>query len=131
MTQDVYLEILKDDLMKTIEFYGYNEEKIIFQHDNDPKHKAERVQDWLKDQEFQVLDWPAQSPDLNPIEHMWALLKRRLNEEPPAKGVNELWERVSEIWYNRITQEECLKVIHSMPDRIKSVLNAKGMWTKY
>ena len=62
---------------------------------------------------------------------MWALLKRRLNEQPPAKGVNELWERISEIWYNRITQDECLKVIHSMPERIKEVLKTNGKWTRF
>ena len=49
----------------------------------------------------------------------------------PCQAVNELWERASQIWYNEISKEECLKVIHSMPERIAAVLKAKGMWTKY
>lgn len=69
---------------------------------------------------------------MNPIEHMWALLKRKLNEyESPPKGVQELYERVVDIWYNQITREDCLKVIDSMPDRIQAVIKAKGYWTKY
>ena len=89
------------------------------------------MKEWLRDQEFKTMIWPSQSPDLNPIEHLWAHVKRKLNQyESPARGMNELWERIEEVW-NEIDQEICWNLIRSMPSRIKAVLKAKGMWTKF
>ena len=89
------------------------------------------VQEWLNEQAFEVLEWPPQSPDLNPIEHLWAMLKRRLNQyERPPNGMLELWERVQAEW-NNIDREVCVRLVESMPDRIKAVLKAKGKWTVY
>ncbi len=77
------------------------------------------------------MDWPSQSPDLNPIEHMWAQVKRSLNKfETPPKGILELWERIQSVW-NEIPPQKCQDLIHSMPRRIQSVIKAKGKWTKY
>jgi len=131
MDQDVYILILEDCLLKTIKWYKLKSKDIIFQHDNDPKHGAGRVQEWLKKRPFETLIWPAQSPDLNPIEHLWAILKRQLNQyERPSNGMLELWERVERIW-NNIDKDICLKLVESMPRRIKAVLKAKGRWTDY
>lgn len=131
MDKDLYLSILKQDLQKTIEYYNIDESEMIFQHDNDPKHKARMVQKWLSERDFTVLDWPAQSPDLNPIENLWAHLKRKLNSyETPPNGIFELWERVQDEW-NRIESETCLKLIESMPHRLSEVIKAKGRWTRY
>ncbi|KAK4513557.1 uncharacterized protein ATC70_005560 [Mucor velutinosus] len=129
-------EILQDELEETITFsiekLGFSREQVIFQQDNDPKHTSNLVKDYLLEQPYQVMEWSPQSPDLNPIETMWALLKRRLNEyETATKGMNELYERVTEIWYDQIKPEECQKVIESMPQRIAAVIKAKGKWTKY
>jgi hypothetical protein len=85
------------------------------------------LQIWSK-----TIEWPAQSPDLNPIENMWSLLKRRLNDfETAPKGMEELNERVTEVWYNQMSAKDCQNVINSMPRRIKACIKAKGKWTKY
>jgi hypothetical protein len=131
MDHHLYKSILKDDLMKTIVWYDLEPEWVIFQHDNDPKHRDRRVQEWLNQQPFVVLEWPSQSPDLNPIEHLWVWLKRRLNQyEHPPSGMIELWERIEAEW-DKIGMDKCLRLIESMRRRIEAVLKAKGMWTDY
>ena len=131
MDSDLYLQILKDELLNSLEHYGLNPPDIIFQQDNDPKHTSKKVKEWLGEQEFRTMVWPAQSPDLNPIEHLWGYLKRRLAEhENPSSGIHELWERVQVDW-EEIAASECQKLIESMPRRVQAVLKAKGGYTKY
>jgi len=132
MDQHLYKAILNDELRQTIEYYALDHARVIFQHDNDSKHTAKKVREWLDNQPFSVInDWPAQSPDLNPIEHIWAHLKRRLNQyDAPPSGMNALWERLENEW-NQITKETCQNLIESMPQRLQAVLKAKGKWTRY
>ena len=78
------------------------------------------------------MEWPPQSPDLNPIENMWALLKRRLynNYDKPASNLDELFKWSSKIWYD-ITVEECQKYVNTMPRWVEQVIQRKGLWTDY
>ena len=131
MDQELYKKILADELQNTIDFYELDASKAVFQHDNDPKHTTKSVNTWLAKQPYSVMEWPASSPDLNPIEHLWAHVKRQLAKHEVAPcGMLELWMRVKSEW-NAIPAEVCRNLIESMPRRLEAIIKAKGRWTKY
>lgn len=131
MTAEDYIGILESDLRDSLEYYKEKVPDPIFQHDNDPKHTARMTRAWLDESGLEILDWPSQSPDLNPVEHLWCLVKQKLKSYPTvARSIGELWDRVVEIW-NGLTESECSHFIDSMPRRISAVIAAKGGHTKY
>ena len=77
------------------------------------------------------MKWPAQSPDLNPIEHLWHHVKMQLAKyETVPTSIEELWRRTEHEW-NKIPASVCQNLIESMPRRVEAVLKAKGSYTKY
>ena len=88
------------------------------------------VQEWLRDNNVQQLEWPGNSPDLNPIENLWAVLKRKVSAHHPT-GQEDLRKWILHVWREEIGQELCERLCDSMPTRIQCVLRAHGWPTRY
>lgn len=121
-----YIEILTSKMLPARQFLR----TPIFQQDNARPHVANIVKDYFRRNGIQVLDWPGNSPDLNPIENLWSIIKAKVRRKCP-KNMVELKHAIVETWVRDISPELCLSLANSMPRRIQAVLKNKGYTTKY
>uniref|UniRef100_A0A8R1E448 HTH_Tnp_Tc3_2 domain-containing protein n=1 Tax=Caenorhabditis japonica TaxID=281687 RepID=A0A8R1E448_CAEJA len=103
--------------------------RIVGTQDNGPKHTFLHVLNLFKHRRADVQAWPIQSPDLNPIEHMWEQLERRLNGIR-ASNANQKFAQLEAAW-NSIPMTVVQTLLDSMPRRFQAVIDAKGYPTKY
>lgn len=122
-----YLNILTNNLKQSAASMDLN--NYVFQQDNDPKHTSKIISQYLEENEIETLPFPSQSPDLNPIEHIWAYMKKEI------KGKNfdnkdQLKDELVRLWYS-LPQVFINNLIKSMPKRVRDVVKANGKHTKY
>jgi len=127
---------LLDDLLESPDMA---ETEFIFMQDNAPCHKATAILEFLQENKVPIMEWPAQSPDLNPIENLWVDFKARFHKQftelfsHPSKSAEARYRYsavLEEVWYSQ-GQEMIDALLESMPRRVQAVLEANGGWTKY
>jgi len=128
---DRYIEqVLKPKMVPSASIIFGEGQPFIFQQDGAPCHTAKKCTQWFARNKVVVMEWPGNSPDLNPIENLWARLKRAIAGQRPGNHT-ELMEAIVNSWYHIITNSDLEKLVDSMPRRCKAVIKSKGYPTRY
>lgn len=107
--------------------WGQNEWHFL--QDNAPAHRANHTKQWLIQHELSCFEFPPYSPDLNPIENLWAHLKRDVELDFPRDAA-ALTESIKKRWVE-LPNNYLALLAHSMGDRLKAVTVCRGFRTKY
>jgi len=108
-----YISVLDDHLLNFMSING----SITFQQDSAPCHKAKSIMNWLQTKNVRVLKWPGNSLDLNLIENLWTMIKKKVSTSNPTT-MDELKRIIKEVWCKDIDQDVCKNLTDSMPSRI-------------
>ncbi len=126
MNSALYQKILKENVRPSVCDLKLKRTWVM-QQDNDPKHTSKSTSEWLN--KMKVLEWPSQSPDLNPIEMLWHDLKQSFHAWKPS-SVAELKQFCKEDWA-KIPPQRCERLIASYHKRLIAVVVAKSGTTSY
>jgi hypothetical protein len=100
----------------------------VYMDDNARPHRSRAVTAYLQSQ---AVTWPAMSPDLNPIEHVWDMLGRRMHtREPPVQNIRQLEAALHREW-QQISQQDIRRLTGGMRPRVEAVIQARGGYTRY
>jgi len=131
LNQDGYVDVLRDHLAPYLRQLNEQHPGMMFQDDNAPCHTAKRTTQWRQAHGIERMPWPAQSPDLNPIENLWDHLDRQVRKrKPQPTSLPELAAALQEEW-GRIPLSLVRQLITGMPTRVAEVIEAEGWHTPH
>ena len=131
MDRHQYVRILQGSLLGTLRDHRIHPRNFVFQQDNDPKHTSGAANQFFQQHNILTLPWPSNSPNLNPIEHVWNYLDTRVHSrKQKPQNSDHLWEILQEEWA-KIDLEYIGKLYHSMRNRLDAVLSQNGGNTEY
>ncbi|GFW92636.1 transposable element Tcb1 transposase [Trichonephila clavipes] len=129
MTGHIYRDVNLEKYVRL--FRGAMGAEFLFMDDNARPHRANVIDECLQSEDITRMDWPAYSPDLNPIEHMWDMLGQRIAaRQPPPTCLPEFRRSLLDEWCN-IPQDQIDNLILSMPRRCKACIASSGRHTPY
>ena len=128
MDKYVYKTILEENVLQSAEKLGVIG-KFYFQQDNDPKHKSKHAMGFFEEPVVECLDWISQSQGMNPIEYLWRMMKLKLKNRT-ASNIEERKQQVQDVW-KQMSPDLTKKLVHSMPKRLKKLIEVKGAPTGY
>lgn len=128
MNVNKYIDILLHNLKSSARKIG-SPKDWIFQQDNDPKHKAHKTMSYFRQSRVKLMDWPPQSPDLNPMENLWSILDQKMDKST-VTNKTLLFEELIKTW-EQLDQHYLQNLFESMPRGLQAVICAKGGHTKY
>ncbi|CAF3374009.1 unnamed protein product [Rotaria socialis] len=127
MDGPLYVEILRKHLLNGArKQFG---SRWRYQQDNDPKHTSKIAKQFLEKEVPEMIDWPSNSPDINPIENMWSILKRRVEKQNPS-NIDELDQFLHEEW-QKVETNIINNLVNSMKSRCLAIIDSKGERINY
>lgn len=129
LTSQQYLDTILQPVVRP--FAAAVGDNFYLMHDNARPHTARIVVNWLDNEGIDVLPWPAQSPDLNPIEHVWDMLQRRITPHMGNIHNEFQFRELLRVQWTQIPQADINNVILSMNARCRAVINQRGGHTLF